>query len=30
VLADRIQIAANEGTEVDFDDFKLNIQISKI
>jgi isoleucyl-tRNA synthetase len=30
VLADSIQIAANEGTEVDFDDFKLNIQISKI
>ena len=30
VLADSIQIAANDGTEVDFDDFKLNIQITKI
>jgi len=29
VLADDITIAANDGTEVDFDDFKLNIQITK-
>ena len=29
VLADDIAIAANDGTEVDFDDFKLNIQITK-
>ena len=27
VLADSITIAQNNGTEVDFDDFKLNIQI---
>ena len=30
VLADRIDIASNNGTEVDFDNFKLNIQIIKI
>jgi isoleucyl-tRNA synthetase len=30
VLADSIEIAANDGTEVDFDDFKLNIKIAKI
>jgi isoleucyl-tRNA synthetase len=30
VLADNIVIAANDGTEVDFDDFKLNILISKL
>ena len=29
VLADSIAIAANDGSEVDFDDFKLNIQITK-
>ena len=29
VLADTIVIAPNEGTEVDFDDFKLNITITK-
>jgi isoleucyl-tRNA synthetase len=29
VLADSITIAANDGAEVDFDDFKLNIQITK-
>jgi len=29
VLADSIAIAANNGTEVDFDEFKLNIQITK-
>ncbi len=30
VLADSIAIAQNDGTEVDFDDFKLNIKITKI
>jgi isoleucyl-tRNA synthetase len=30
VLADDITIAANNGTEVDFDDFKLNIDIKKV
>ena len=29
VLADSIEIVANDGTEVEFDDFKLNIQITK-
>ena len=29
VLADSITIAQNNGTEVDFDDFKLNIQIAR-
>ncbi len=29
VLADDIMIAPNEGAEVDFDEFKLNIQITK-
>ena len=29
VLADQISIEANDGQEVDFDDFKLNIQITK-
>ena len=29
VLADVITIAPNDGTEVDFDDFKLNIKITK-
>ena len=29
VLADSIAIAANDGTEVEFDDFKLNILITK-
>ncbi|MBQ8128283.1 MAG: isoleucine--tRNA ligase [Prevotella sp.] len=30
VLADTISISDNDGTEVDFDDFKLNIKINKI
>ena len=30
VLADSIIVAANDGQEVDFDDFKLNIKITKI
>jgi isoleucyl-tRNA synthetase len=29
VLADAITIAANDGNEVDFDEFKLNIKITK-
>ena len=29
VLADSIEIAPNDGTEVEFDDFKLNITITK-
>jgi isoleucyl-tRNA synthetase len=29
VLADSIAIAPNEGSEVEFDDFKLNITITK-
>jgi isoleucyl-tRNA synthetase len=29
VLADGITLAENDGTEADFDDFKLNIQITK-
>ena len=29
VLADDITIAPNEGQEVDFDEFKLNISITK-
>ena len=29
VLADSIEIAQNEGAEIDFDDFKLNIKIEK-
>jgi isoleucyl-tRNA synthetase len=29
VLADKLVIADNNGAEVDFDDFKLNIQVSK-
>jgi len=30
VLADDITVTANDGQEVEFDDFKLNIQITKI
>ena len=30
VLADDITIAANNGQEVDFDDFKLNIDVKKV
>ncbi len=30
VLADSIEIADNDGTETEFDDFKLNIKITKI
>ena len=30
ILADYIQFVANEGTEVDFDDFKVNIKVEKI
>nr|MBP7471901.1 isoleucine--tRNA ligase [Prevotella sp.] len=30
VLADDIIVADNDGTEVDFDDFKLNIKVEKI
>lgn len=30
VLADNITIAADDGEEVDFDDFKLNIKIQKV
>ena len=30
VLADRITIEENDGTEVDFDDFKLNIKVETI
>jgi isoleucyl-tRNA synthetase len=29
VLADSIEFSANDGTEVEFDDFKLNIKITK-
>jgi isoleucyl-tRNA synthetase len=29
VLADAITIAPNDGNEVEFDDFKLNIKITK-
>ena len=29
VLANKIEIAPNDGTEVDFDDFKLNIKVEK-
>ena len=29
VLADSIEIAANDGQEIEFDEFKLNIQITK-
>jgi hypothetical protein len=29
VLANNIIIAANDGNEVEFDDFKLNIKIEK-
>jgi isoleucyl-tRNA synthetase len=29
VLADDIKVAANDGQEVDFDDFKLNIKVDK-
>ena len=29
VLADKIEVADNDGAEIDFDDFKLNIQIKK-
>ena len=29
VLADTIVIADNDGTEVDFDDFKLRVKVSK-
>ena len=29
VLADKLVIADNNGAEVDFDDFKLNVQVSK-
>ena len=28
-VTDGLQVAPNDGTEVDFDDFKLNIQITK-
>ena len=30
VLADDITIKSNDGQEVDFDDFKLNIKIEKV
>ena len=30
ILADHIQFVANDGTEVDFDDFKVNIKVEKI
>ena len=30
VLADSIEIAQNNGAEIDFDDFKLNIKIEKV
>jgi isoleucyl-tRNA synthetase len=30
VLADAIMIAPNDGAEVDFDDFTLNIKIEKV
>jgi isoleucyl-tRNA synthetase len=30
VLADELTIAENDGTEIDFDDFKLNIKITKV
>ena len=30
VLADSIEIAQNDGAEIDFDDFKLNIKIEKV
>ena len=29
VLADSIEVAPNKGTEVEFDNFNLNIQITK-
>ena len=29
VLADSIEIADNDGTEVEFDDFNLNIKVTK-
>lgn len=29
VLADTIEVTGNDGSEVDFDDFKLNIKIEK-
>ena len=29
VLANEINVAPNDGTEVDFDDFKLNIKVEK-
>ena len=29
VLADDIKLEANDGQEVDFDEFKLNIKVSK-
>ena len=30
VLADELTVAENDGTEIDFDDFKLNIKITKV
>ena len=30
VLADTLTVAENDGAEIDFDDFKLNIKIEKI
>jgi isoleucyl-tRNA synthetase len=30
VLADVIQVEQNDGQEVDFDEFKLNIKVDKI
>jgi isoleucyl-tRNA synthetase len=29
VLADAINVAENDGAEVEFDDFKLNIKVEK-
>ena len=29
VLADSIEIAPNDGAEIDFDDFKVNIKVTK-
>ena len=29
VLADDIAVQANDGQEIDFDDFKLNIKVTK-
>ena len=30
VLADKLSVAENDGAEIDFDDFKLNIKIEKV